>query len=62
MLQIDSEGRRKMATLVQTRDGVAYPMSVCYSSTTSSIIVGELMNNNILVFRVESCEHLYNGC
>ncbi|KAH3819423.1 hypothetical protein DPMN_121158 [Dreissena polymorpha] len=53
ILQIDSEGRSKLATLVTGRDRVHSPLSVCYSSITSSIIVGMWMNNNILVFRVE---------
>ncbi|KAH3819432.1 hypothetical protein DPMN_121167, partial [Dreissena polymorpha] len=53
ILQIDSEGRSKLATLVTGRDRVHSPLSVYYSSITSSIIVGMWMNNNILVFRVE---------
>ncbi|KAH3773682.1 hypothetical protein DPMN_175050 [Dreissena polymorpha] len=53
-LQMDSEDRSKLATLAtRERDGVRYPMSVCYSSTTTSIIVGQWVNDNILVFRVE---------
>ncbi|KAH3818735.1 uncharacterized protein LOC127832094 [Dreissena polymorpha] len=52
MLQIDSEGRRKLATLVEKMEGWRDPLSVCYSRTTSSIIVGQ-WRDNILVFRVE---------
>ncbi|KAH3862958.1 hypothetical protein DPMN_025933 [Dreissena polymorpha] len=54
VLQVDREGRCKLATLgTQERDGVWGQVSVCYSSTTSSIIVGEWDSNTILVFRVE---------
>ncbi|KAH3818855.1 hypothetical protein DPMN_120582 [Dreissena polymorpha] len=50
VLQVGWEGESKLATLATREDGVFGPQSVCYSSTTSSIIVGLY---NILVFRVE---------
>ncbi|KAH3693026.1 hypothetical protein DPMN_193363 [Dreissena polymorpha] len=53
VLQVGWEGESKLATLATQEDGVRWPESVCYSSTTSSIIVGQYRNNNILVFRVE---------
>ncbi|KAH3894340.1 hypothetical protein DPMN_018496 [Dreissena polymorpha] len=53
ILQVDWEGKSKLASLATERDGVWNPRSVCYSSTTSSIIVGQWDSNNILVFRVE---------
>ncbi|KAH3693456.1 hypothetical protein DPMN_080888 [Dreissena polymorpha] len=53
VLQVGREGESKLATLATQEDGVRWPVSVCYSSTTSSIIVGQYRNNNILVFRVE---------
>ncbi|KAH3790917.1 hypothetical protein DPMN_169125 [Dreissena polymorpha] len=53
VLQVGWEGQRKLATLATQEDGVRYPWSVCYSSTTSSIIVGQKWDDNILVFRVE---------
>ncbi|KAH3878317.1 hypothetical protein DPMN_002205 [Dreissena polymorpha] len=53
VLQVDREGESKLATLATKEDGVLYPRSVCYSSTTSSIIVGQYWDDNILVFRVE---------
>ena len=40
ILQVGWEGESKLATLATREDGVEYPQSVCYSSTTSSIIVG----------------------
>ncbi|XP_052260520.1 uncharacterized protein LOC127864683 isoform X2 [Dreissena polymorpha] len=52
VLQVGCEGESKLATLATQEDGVWYPESVCYSSTTSSIIVGQI-GDNILVFRVE---------
>ncbi|KAH3898596.1 hypothetical protein DPMN_022833 [Dreissena polymorpha] len=53
VLQVGWEGESKLANLATQEDGLRWPESVCYSSTTSSIIVGQHRNNNILVFRVE---------
>ncbi|XP_052260516.1 uncharacterized protein LOC127864681 isoform X2 [Dreissena polymorpha] len=52
VLQVGWEGESELAALATEEDGVWGPWSVCYSSTTSSIIVGQL-EDNILVFRVE---------
>ncbi|KAH3806172.1 hypothetical protein DPMN_134488 [Dreissena polymorpha] len=52
VLQVDREGQSKLANLATQKDGVMWPHSVCYSSITSSIIVGQL-DDTILVFRVE---------
>ncbi|KAH3733229.1 hypothetical protein DPMN_039654 [Dreissena polymorpha] len=52
ILQVDWEGKSKLATLATCMDEVWWPWSVCYSSTTSSIIVGQ-WRDNILVIRVE---------
>ncbi|XP_052247344.1 uncharacterized protein LOC127855636 [Dreissena polymorpha] len=52
VLQVGWEGESKLAKLATQEDGVSWPLSVCYSSTTSSIIVGQ-GDDNILVFRVE---------
>ncbi|KAH3895094.1 hypothetical protein DPMN_019254 [Dreissena polymorpha] len=51
VLQVGWGGESKLATLAKQKDGVWWPQSVCYSSTTSSIIVGQ--QDTILVFRVE---------
>ncbi|KAH3897951.1 hypothetical protein DPMN_022147 [Dreissena polymorpha] len=51
VLQVGWEGKSKLATLATKEDGLSLPESVCYSSTTSSIIVGQ--RDNILVIRVE---------
>ncbi|KAH3881850.1 hypothetical protein DPMN_005777 [Dreissena polymorpha] len=53
VLQVGWEGQSKLTTLATWEDGVWCPGSVCYSSTTSSIIVGVYGKDNILVFRVE---------
>ncbi|KAH3879830.1 hypothetical protein DPMN_003737 [Dreissena polymorpha] len=50
VLQVGWEGESKLANLATQEDGVWCPQSVCYSSTTSSIIVGQY-GDNILVFR-----------
>ncbi|KAH3721207.1 uncharacterized protein LOC127855262 [Dreissena polymorpha] len=52
VLQVGWEGESKLATLATQKDGMRYPWSVCYSSSSSSIIVGQ-QGDNILVFRVE---------
>ncbi|KAH3895145.1 hypothetical protein DPMN_019305 [Dreissena polymorpha] len=53
VLQVGWEGESKLANLATEEDGVRNPESVCYSSTTSSIIVGQGKEDTILVFRVE---------
>ncbi|XP_052215286.1 uncharacterized protein LOC127833837 [Dreissena polymorpha] len=53
VLQVGWEGQSKLANLATQEDGVEWPESVCYSSTTSSIIVGQKWDDTILVFRVE---------
>ncbi|KAH3829826.1 hypothetical protein DPMN_103055 [Dreissena polymorpha] len=51
ILQVDSEGKRKLATLA-SEDGVLKPMSVCYNRHTASIIVGLYNKSSIIVFKV----------
>ncbi|KAH3754153.1 uncharacterized protein LOC127847097 [Dreissena polymorpha] len=53
ILQVDSEGRRRLATLATQEDGVLKPMSVCNNRYTASLIVGLEDNNSILVFKVQ---------
>ncbi|KAH3768200.1 hypothetical protein DPMN_169412 [Dreissena polymorpha] len=52
ILQLDCEGRKKLATLATSRDELNYPTSVCYNRSTASIIVG-IYFNIILVFKVQ---------
>ena len=56
ILQLDCEGRKKLATLATSSDGLSQPMSVCYNRSTASIIVGEsgqYDDNKIIVFSVQ---------
>ncbi|XP_052214273.1 uncharacterized protein LOC127832681 isoform X2 [Dreissena polymorpha] len=52
ILQVNSEGSKKLATLATERDGLQNPSSVCYNINTASIIVGQEYTNNILVYKV----------
>ncbi|KAH3886068.1 hypothetical protein DPMN_010069 [Dreissena polymorpha] len=53
ILQIDSKGSRKRATLATQRDGLQCPWSLCYNSYTDSVIVGRYNINKILVYKVK---------
>ncbi|KAH3879267.1 uncharacterized protein LOC127875031 [Dreissena polymorpha] len=53
VLQVGWEGESKLATLATQKDGMRYPVSVCFSSSSSSIIVGLMGSDHIRVFRVE---------
>ncbi|KAH3878487.1 hypothetical protein DPMN_002383 [Dreissena polymorpha] len=53
ILQVDSEGKRKLATLATKEDGLVKPWSVCYNRHTASILVGLYANSSIMVFRVQ---------
>ena len=50
ILQLDGEGKKKLATLATRSDGLYYPLSVCYNRRSSSIIVGQADDADILVF------------
>ncbi|KAH3749938.1 hypothetical protein DPMN_184453 [Dreissena polymorpha] len=52
VLQLDGEGKKKLATLATRSDGVDGPWSVCYNRNTASIIVGQT-GSSILVFKVK---------
>ncbi|XP_052223784.1 uncharacterized protein LOC127839440 isoform X2 [Dreissena polymorpha] len=51
ILQLDGEGKKKLATLLTERDGLNAPHSVCCNRSTASIIVGQYIGNQILVFK-----------
>ncbi|KAH3891018.1 transcription intermediary factor 1-alpha-like [Dreissena polymorpha] len=53
IIQLDGEGKKKLATLASEWDGLAYPVSVYFYRSTASIIVGQTARNNILVFKVK---------
>ncbi|XP_052247478.1 uncharacterized protein LOC127855727 [Dreissena polymorpha] len=52
ILQLDGEGKKKLATLATKRDGLKYPYSVFYNRSTASLIVGQ-WDSNIVVLRVK---------
>ncbi|KAH3749833.1 hypothetical protein DPMN_184348 [Dreissena polymorpha] len=52
IIQVDSEGKKKLAILASMKDGVHTPVSVFYSSSTNSIILGLDNNNAMLGFKV----------
>ncbi|KAH3730969.1 uncharacterized protein LOC127853944 [Dreissena polymorpha] len=51
VIQVDSGGKMKLATLASKWDGINFPRSVFYNKNTASIIVGHF-GNDILVFRL----------
>ncbi|XP_052221852.1 uncharacterized protein LOC127838265 [Dreissena polymorpha] len=53
VIQVDLEGKKKLATRVSNKDGVVNPLSVCYNSNTHQIIVGLIYNNNIIVMELQ---------
>ncbi|KAH3716664.1 hypothetical protein DPMN_059390 [Dreissena polymorpha] len=55
ILQLDGEGKKKLATLATEWDGLCFPESFCYNRSTASIIVAQylILGNKILVFKVK---------
>ncbi|KAH3704188.1 hypothetical protein DPMN_079244 [Dreissena polymorpha] len=53
IVQVDSKGSMKLATLATLRDGVECPHSVCYNRITDSIILGQWERKKILVYKVK---------
>ncbi|XP_052283778.1 uncharacterized protein LOC127880509 [Dreissena polymorpha] len=53
VLQVDHEGKKKLATLASQRDGLRNPISVCYNSNIHQIIVGQHENNKIIVIELQ---------
>ncbi|KAH3749878.1 hypothetical protein DPMN_184393 [Dreissena polymorpha] len=51
IIQVDSEGKKKLATLANENDGVKDTCSVFYSCSTNSVLVG-VENKDIIVFKV----------
>ncbi|KAH3749852.1 hypothetical protein DPMN_184367 [Dreissena polymorpha] len=48
VIQVGREGRKRLATLASKKEGLSYPMSVCYNSNSHQIIVGMQDNNRII--------------
>ncbi|KAH3811973.1 hypothetical protein DPMN_140392 [Dreissena polymorpha] len=53
ILQVDRDGKQRMAEVVTEEDGVHWPISVCYRKNKESLIVGMKDNENIMVFDKE---------
>ncbi|XP_052778556.1 uncharacterized protein LOC128215999 [Mya arenaria] len=53
VLQLNSEGKTKLAKLAAQSDGVKLPVSLRYSSRTSSLLVGQHDNNNVVVIKIK---------
>ncbi|KAH3749963.1 uncharacterized protein LOC127847747 isoform X4 [Dreissena polymorpha] len=51
IIHVNSEGKKKLATLATEKDGVKCPCSVFYSCSNDSVLVG-VANNDIIVFKV----------
>ncbi|XP_052267358.1 uncharacterized protein LOC127869087 [Dreissena polymorpha] len=51
-IQVDGEGKRKLATLATMKDGLSFPVSVCYNSNTKEVIVGRMNNTKILALKL----------
>ncbi|WAR25967.1 hypothetical protein MAR_011671 [Mya arenaria] len=53
VLQVDREGKRKLATLTTQFNGLVKPQSLCYCSRTSCLVVGQFDNNNVIVLKLK---------
>ncbi|XP_052275453.1 uncharacterized protein LOC127874845 isoform X2 [Dreissena polymorpha] len=53
VIQVDREGKKKIATLATQKDGLNNPLSVFYNQKSGSVIVGQYNNENILVFNLK---------
>ncbi|KAH3750080.1 uncharacterized protein LOC127848532 [Dreissena polymorpha] len=53
VIQVDHEERKKIATLASQKEGVSYPVSVCYNTNSHQIIVGAYASNNISVMDLQ---------
>ncbi|KAH3718005.1 hypothetical protein DPMN_060802 [Dreissena polymorpha] len=52
VIQVDREGKKKLATLASEKDGLRYPVSVCYNTNTDQMIVGLFASNKISVMEL----------
>ncbi|XP_052262107.1 uncharacterized protein LOC127865987 isoform X2 [Dreissena polymorpha] len=53
VVQVDREGKKKLATLASSKDGLSQLASVCYDTNKHQIIVGEYGNNKIMVMELQ---------
>ncbi|XP_052778739.1 uncharacterized protein LOC128216210 [Mya arenaria] len=52
VMQVDKEGRHKLATVAREADGLYNPRSVWFSEQTSTLIVGNLLQDNLTVVKL----------
>ncbi|XP_052269466.1 uncharacterized protein LOC127870925 isoform X2 [Dreissena polymorpha] len=52
IIQVDHEGKKKLATLASQKDGLSLPVSVCYNTNTQQIIIG-LYSSKIIVMDLQ---------
>ncbi|XP_052782028.1 uncharacterized protein LOC128218402 [Mya arenaria] len=52
VVQVDPQGRRKLATLARETDGMCLPQSVWFIEKTSTLIVGQEDEDNITVLKL----------
>ncbi|XP_052799142.1 uncharacterized protein LOC128230737 [Mya arenaria] len=53
VMQLDSEGTKKLATVAREVDRINNPLSVVFIESTSTLIVGGYENDNIVVLQLE---------
>ncbi|KAH3840075.1 hypothetical protein DPMN_113517 [Dreissena polymorpha] len=53
VIQVDHEGKNKLAALVSKKEGLIQSVSVCYNTNTHQIIVGLNENNTIIVMDLQ---------
>ncbi|XP_052251315.1 uncharacterized protein LOC127858319 [Dreissena polymorpha] len=53
VIQVDHEGRKKLATLLSQKDGLSSPTSVCVNKNVDQITVGLCYNNKIIVLELQ---------
>ncbi|KAH3779132.1 hypothetical protein DPMN_180611 [Dreissena polymorpha] len=53
VIQVDREGKKKIATLATQKDTIKYPLSVFYNWKSGSVIVGQNDKENILVLNIK---------
>ncbi|KAH3749292.1 uncharacterized protein LOC127846946 [Dreissena polymorpha] len=53
VIQVDREGKQKLATIASQKEGVSFPESVCYNTNSHQIIVGMFDNNKIIVMKLK---------
>ncbi|XP_052802632.1 uncharacterized protein LOC128232888 [Mya arenaria] len=53
VIQLDSEGTKKLGTVAREVDGINNPWSIGFIESTSTLIVGGMENDNIVVLQLE---------